>query len=217
MRRLTAFSWGYWNWGTHTSEFTRTVDAIERARGMRPPIFVDIRYSRSVRAPGFRDDAFEKLLGSGRYRWFRKLGNANIGTTKKAAKIADPSGVQDLLELVAASHSHIRRVIFFCACESACDCHRAIAAKLLCKYAARKRTPLTVIEWRGGEPKTAVLSVSSKVIQNVLHGGNRVHLNDVSARRRRNLASLAWCSRVDLRCDDAALGIVSGPAKLAAD
>jgi hypothetical protein len=49
MKRLTAFSWGYRGWGNHTRDFVRTVDAIERARGKRPPIFVDIRFSRSVR------------------------------------------------------------------------------------------------------------------------------------------------------------------------
>ena len=59
MKRLTAFTWGYWGWGTHTNEFVDVVDAVERSRSFRPPIFVDIRFSRSVRAPGFREGAFE--------------------------------------------------------------------------------------------------------------------------------------------------------------
>lgn len=60
MKHLTAFSWGYWGWGNHTRDFVRTVDAIECARGMRPPLFIDIRFSRSVRALGFRGSAFEE-------------------------------------------------------------------------------------------------------------------------------------------------------------
>jgi hypothetical protein len=43
MTRLTAFSWGYEGWGNHTRAFVRMTDAIELARGKRPPIFVDIR------------------------------------------------------------------------------------------------------------------------------------------------------------------------------
>jgi hypothetical protein len=50
-----AFSWGYWGWESHTREFVRAVDAVERSRGMRPPVFADVRFSRSVRAVGFRD------------------------------------------------------------------------------------------------------------------------------------------------------------------
>ena len=60
---ITIFKWGYDGWGNATKTLVRSVDAIERARGYESPIFVDIRYSRSVRAIGFRDHAFEKLLG----------------------------------------------------------------------------------------------------------------------------------------------------------
>src|SRR5438045_3133035 len=69
MRRLTAFTWGYWGWGSHTKEFVRMVDAIERDRGWQPPLFVDIRFSRSVRAVGFRQDLFERVTGQHRYKW----------------------------------------------------------------------------------------------------------------------------------------------------
>jgi hypothetical protein len=217
MRRVTAFSWGYWGWGTHAPELVRQVDAIERRRGRRSPIFADIRYKRNVRAPGFRGGAFEKLVGKGRYRWLRKLGNANIGTKKKEAKIADPSAVEELRRLVLDAHKQKRGVIFFCSCESACNCHRAIVARLLRTSAARKHTPITVIEWPGGEPETVQLPVSSKIINGVLRGGNRVPLNDVSSRMMSKLQSLPWCSRVELGCDDTVLGIVSGPAKLAED
>ena len=46
MKKLTAFTWGYWGWGTHTNEFVDVVDAVERSRSFRPRIFVDIRRPR---------------------------------------------------------------------------------------------------------------------------------------------------------------------------
>lgn len=218
MRGLTAFSWGYWGWGTHTADFVRAVDAIERRRGMRPPIFADIRYSRSVRAPGFRDNALAEIVGEGRYRWLRKLGNANIkNKNARVAKVADPSGVEDLRQLVVEAHKQKRRVIFFCACESACNCHRAIVARLLRKNASRTRMPIRVIEWPGGEPETLKLEVSSKVIKSVLRNANRMSLADASARMQEKLKSLPWCSGVELRSNDVVFGIVSGPAHLAAN
>ena len=215
MAKLTAFTWGYWGWGTHTSDFVRAVDAIEHGRGRRPPIFADIRYSRSVRAPGFRENAFEQTVGRGRYRWIRKLGNQNIGTEKRAAKIADLSGIEDLRRLVVDAHRQKRTVILFCACELPCICHRSMVAKHLHESAARKRTPITIIEWPGGEPETVTLAVSSKVITSVLRGARRIALTEFSPRIASRLVSLPWCSRVDLRSGDTSLGVVSGPAKLA--
>src|SRR5688500_8003061 len=50
---LTMFTWGYWGWGTTTREFVQAADAVEASRGFNPPLFVDIRIRRSVRAPGF--------------------------------------------------------------------------------------------------------------------------------------------------------------------
>jgi hypothetical protein len=91
--RLTAFSWGYWGWGPHTSDLIRSVDGVERARGKEPPIFADIRFFRSGRATGFRGSAFEETVGNSRYRWFRKLGNQNIGTGDNGVRIADPVSV----------------------------------------------------------------------------------------------------------------------------
>jgi len=46
MKHLEAFSWGYWGWGNHTRELIDAVDAVERRHGRRPPVFVDIRFSR---------------------------------------------------------------------------------------------------------------------------------------------------------------------------
>jgi len=217
VRRLTVFTWGYWGWGNHTSDFVRTVDAIERSRGKRPPIFADIRFSRSVRAPGFRERAFEETVGTSRYRWLRKLGNANIGTGEKGVRITNPAGFEELLQLVINADRQNRRVIFFCACESARYCHRATVARFLHKIATRKRSPLTIIEWPGGEPKAVQLTVSAKAIKAVEHGGRRIHVNDLPPKTLGKLMALPWCSHVDLRSDDTNLGIFSGPAQLAAD
>jgi len=71
---LTIFSFGYSGWGAKVQRLIRIVDAVEAARGFEPPVFVDIRIKRAVRAPGFRDDALKRLLGFSRYRWFRRSG-----------------------------------------------------------------------------------------------------------------------------------------------
>lgn len=215
MKRMTIFAWGYWGWGTHTAEFVQAVDAIERRRGKRPPIFADIRISRSVRAPGFRGGALAMMVGQSRYRWIKKLGNDNVRTKKRGVKIADPAGIDDLLQLVVDADRQKRRVIFFCSCEVPCRCHRTDVAKLLHKTATRKRMLVKVVEWPGGEPEAVRLAVSSKTIQGALRGANRISLEGASVKTLRQLVSLPWCSRVDLRSGDTALGIVSGPARLA--
>jgi hypothetical protein len=112
MKEITTFTWGYWGWGTHTKEFVRIADAIERKRSFQPPIYVDIRLSRKVRAPGFREGAFESVLGCRRYRWLSKLGNARIGSGKAGIRILDPGGVEDLLQIVvdAARERHPRGI-----------------------------------------------------------------------------------------------------------
>jgi hypothetical protein len=53
MDPLTLFSWGYWGWGSCVPQLLQDVDAVEAARGYGPPLFVDIRMSRDVRARGF--------------------------------------------------------------------------------------------------------------------------------------------------------------------
>lgn len=80
MIKITLFSFGYWGWGNATPQLVQAVDAAEDARGFQPPLFVDVRISRSVRAVGFRDHAFEQLVGKERYVWLRRLGNRNIET-----------------------------------------------------------------------------------------------------------------------------------------
>jgi hypothetical protein len=67
VNHLSAFSWGYWGWGSHTSDLIKAADSVEQDRGRSPPLFVDIRFRRSVRAIGFRESAFAQTVGADRY------------------------------------------------------------------------------------------------------------------------------------------------------
>jgi len=125
-RMLTLFTWGYWGWGNATHELIRAVDATERRRGFKPPIFFDIRVSRSVRATGFQGSAFEQVLPRGRYRWFPRLGNERVTSHEAGCKIAEPFAAKILLEEALNHAGDNRRIIFFCACEFPRFCHRHI-------------------------------------------------------------------------------------------
>ena len=218
MNQPSAFSWGYWGWGSHTSDLVHAVDVVEHDRGRAPPVFADIRFSRSVRATGFRDSAFAETVGPDRYRWIKNLGNANIGIDASGPRILEPdAGIEELLSLIVDADRQHRSAIFFCACEWPCHCHRAIVAGLLHKAAVRKHIPLTVVEWPGGEPVAVRLSVSEQLMRTVLRGGSRVSLKNESPERLRELMALPWCSRVDLSDRDTLVAITSGPAHKAAD
>ena len=107
----TLFTWGYYGWGNHTPDLVEAVDAVETSRGFQPPIFVDIRIRRSVRAAGFNGPAFERLLGQNRHRWMKSLGNRFIETgTGPDIQIADPSAADELLDLAIESARHKQRL-----------------------------------------------------------------------------------------------------------
>ena len=214
MKPITAFTWGYWGWGTHAADFVHNVDAVERVRGWRPPRFVDIRIRRTGRAPDFHQDALAKIVGQGRYRWMKSLGNRSIVTRKTRMEIADPKAANELLEHILQAHDRKRRVIFFCACEFPGNCHRATVARLLLKAAHRRGIRLTVAEWPGGEPTTAELRTSPQIVKKVLRGATRVALPKLSLKDRRNFMALPWCSRLKLLSDKRSIAIVSGPAKI---
>jgi hypothetical protein len=73
MKPITLFSWGYYGWGNATSRLVELVDSLEKSRGYKPTLFVDIRIRRAGRAPGFIGTGFEDLLGNARYRWMKSL------------------------------------------------------------------------------------------------------------------------------------------------
>ena len=102
---------------------------MERARGFRPPIFVDTRLRRQGRAKGFVGSAFRDLVGEARYRWMQDLGNAHIASGERGIKIKCPQAATDLLELAFKALKDHRHVIFYCACdfpwcEGKRHCHR---------------------------------------------------------------------------------------------
>jgi len=219
MKRITVFTWGYWGWGTHAADFVRNVDAVEKAHGWKPPLFVDIRIRRTVRAPDFQQSAFERLVGQRRYRWMKTLGNRSIITKKRRMEIADSKAANDLLEHVLQAHGQKRRVLFFCSCEypgtvHSPKCHRTAVAGLLLNAAHRKGVQLTVAEWPGGEPRTTELRTSPQIVKNILKGATRVPLPKLSLKNRHKFAALPWCSRLKLSSDESSVAIVSGPAKI---
>ena len=179
MARLQMFSWGFWGWGTATRKLVTAVDAAEKRHGFNPPIFVDIRVRRSGRAPGFRGDAFERVLGRERYRWMPSLGNANITMGKRGVKIACPMASDQLLDLALDNVQGGRRIIFFCACESPwrTDCHRHTVSRLLRSSARRRRSLVEISEWPGGRPgRVEVVRVSPLTLQAVARGAKAVPL-----------------------------------------
>jgi len=151
------FTLGYWGWGSATDKLIEAVDTAEHSRGWEAPVFVDIRISRSVRAPGFRDNAFGDALGSSRYHWFPRLGNLGV-LEGGSMRIKDPAAAVELLDLAEACQHVKRRVIFFCSCEypglehtEGC-CHRAVVAGLVLKAARERGRLLEIAEWPGGLP-----------------------------------------------------------------
>src|SRR5689334_19421318 len=108
---VTLFTWGYEGWGNWTDKLVQAVDAVESSRGWGPPLFVDIRASRKVRAEGFREHAFERRFGPDRYRWMNRLGNKAILTHESHGTLIDPGAAIELLELALEQRAKHRRVI----------------------------------------------------------------------------------------------------------
>ena len=103
MKPTTIFTWGYYGWGNATPSLMKAVDGVETSRGFEPPIFVDIRIRRTVRAEGFKGANFEKLLGPSRHRWMKSLGNKRILSNRAGVEIADPTAANKLLNLALES------------------------------------------------------------------------------------------------------------------
>ncbi len=213
---ITIFTWGYYGWGNHTPQLVKAVDAVELSRGFKPPIFVDIRFRRSVRAAGFTGPAFERLLGQDRHRWMKSLGNKFIETrTGPPIQIAEPTAADELLDLAVVSARHKQRLLFFCTCPwPRCDgkiaCHRTKVAELVLKAARKRGIRVEVGEWPGGEPNEIKLDVTAKDFAAVRKGrmtvplGKRVDLAQV--------AGLPWGSVATLHADGEILHRSVGPA-----
>jgi len=179
METITLFSFGYWGWGSATTQLVQAFDAVEAARRYAPPMLVDIRISRSVRAKGFYGPAFETVLGSSRYRWLDALGNLGIQDGGQM-RIKDPAAADALLDLAKKCATENRRVIFFCACATPKTCHRSVVTQLVLGAAARRKARIEVIEWPGGAPDFEQLEVelSWPEFEKVRRGAKSIPLND---------------------------------------
>jgi hypothetical protein len=216
MKATTIFTWGYYGWGNHTPQLVEAVDAVETSRGFKPPIFVDIRIRRIVRAKGFQGRNFEKLLGQNSHRWMKSLGNKFIEThTGPNIQIADPSAADELLDLALESAAHKQRLLFFCSCQWPRDngqivCHRATVAELVLKAAKKRGAAIEIVEWPGGVPKHISLDVTPEVFAAV-----RTRRMTVALSKQRDLAEvagLAWGSIATLHSDGDNLHRIVGPA-----
>jgi len=211
MSAAVMFTWGYYGWGNATPQLIEAVDAVELSRGFEPPIFVDIRIRRNVRAKGFVGNVFEKRLGPSRHRWMKSLGNRFIVTrTGPEIQIAEPSAVAELLDLALESAGHNQRLLFFCSCQWPIACHRATVAGLVLAVAKERAVPVEIVEWPGGEPRQIDLDVTPQVLVAVRKGRMTVPLGKQPDLAQ--VAGLPWCSIAKLQSNGEKLHRVVGPA-----
>jgi hypothetical protein len=160
----TLFSFGYWGCGSATRDLVKAIDTAEAIRGFEPPLWVDVRISRSVRAAGFRDGEFAELLKT-RYMWMPDLGNKRVLEGRTGIELKNPAAARDLLK--RALDDAERRVIYFCSCMFPAFCHRKQVGKILLKYAKEAKAPVQVIEWPGGEPGTLSMDVLPATLRRI--------------------------------------------------
>lgn len=211
MSDLTMFTFGYWGWGSSTKVLLDVSAEVEKARGFGPPVFVDLRIQRNVRAHGFCNDAFEKLAGS-RYVWMKGLGNRAVRDKAPGIVIDAPADAGKLLDLVLDRADKKRRIIAFCACEvpgppKAPRCHRRTVANLVLAEAQRQRIKLNAAEWPGGKPLKRKVDVTAKEFRGFAEGG--AFKPDWS---RAEIASMPWGSRVTAKAEGQTLTFLTGAA-----
>jgi hypothetical protein len=220
MKKLKAFTWGYEGWGNASAHFVRVVDSIERARGFKPPVFVDLRMSRQVRARDFQDRNFEAIVGKSRYIWMKRLGNARIASKKgKRIQIKDPSAAKDLLDLIVDLQQKNRRVVMFCSCLEALlrtsiggpSCHRVTVASLLLKEARRRGIGLELAEWPGEKPSFLSLNATEAQREALERDATYIPIGPAD-QGLSPLLKLGWASCVTLKHRGGDDVIVTGPA-----
>jgi hypothetical protein len=207
--RLTLFTFGYWGCGGATDALVKATDEAERLRGFAPPLWVDIRIRRAVRAKGFQNDAFAKRLGD-RYVWMQDLGNQAVADGTDGIVIRNPAAAADLLDL-AASNSD-RRVIFFCSCDQPSGCHRNTVAHLVVREARRRRAAVEVVEWPGGEPGELEFDFPAAVVRRAI----RSDLTRVPVPAGMSIgaaSSIPWGTVMHLRAGAERAVAVVGPAR----
>lgn len=215
MKRITIFSWGYYGWGNAPEKFVQAVDAVERSRGFKPPLLVEVRIQRTGRAEGFKGSNFEKLLGPKRYKWMKELGNVAVQKRAGPMKIADPSAAGELLDLAMEEADQDRRLLFFCGCrwpkeDGKIACHRTAVTSLLLKAAEKQGVAIEVVEWPGGKPDRLDLTVSQKDFNALLADRWYVPARGMSLA---DSAGVSWGSMATVNCDELRVDAVVGPAR----
>jgi hypothetical protein len=204
----TLFSFGYSGSGSATSALVDAVNEAEGLRGFSPPLWVDCRISRSVRAAGFRDNAFGRLLGP-RYVWMSDLGNVCVQEHREGVEIKKPAAAEELLDLALGDLE--RRVIFFCWCEIPAHCHRDVIAQLVKKASKRREAHVRLIEWPGGAPTTIRIDVPPKTLGSIAKGSLSLAVPDGMPLAA--AASLPWGTQAMLRAADQEIAVLLGPAQ----
>lgn len=209
---IEVFTFGYEGWGSETRLLVKGIDAVEEARGYGPPVFVDTRIRREVRAIGFRGNAFGNLLGEGRYLWEPRLGNDSILTGAAEVSIHDPAAVGEIIGLASELSREKGRVIFFCHCPLPVECHRSVVAELLRDEASRKGIDLGIAEWPGGEPVSISTNVSNELLGQLRRGRRSIPIARVMDLAR--IAGLPWGSAVHAKGPGGSVWVTSGPARV---
>jgi hypothetical protein len=206
---ITLFSFGYWGCGSATPALVDAIDEAESNRGYEPPLWVDVRISRSVRAAGFRERRFEDLLRS-RYEWMPDLGNKRVEEGRKGIEIKDPTAAKVLLQ--RALDRPTRRVIFFCSCEYPAFCHRKVVGQLLLKYAKERKAQITVIEWPGEEPAAVLTLDASPATLRQIEREQKKSIPIPSSMAVGKAAALPWGTIACVRAGNEHANVLVGPA-----
>lgn len=216
MKPLTIFTFGYWGWGNSTEKLVQAVNKVELSRRFEPPLFVDIRISRSVRAIGFNGDAF-KRAAQGRYKWMGELGNSAIQTGEGRINIRNPHATEDLLSMALENYENSnRRILFFCSCKwpgsewHQDNCHRVTVASLLLKSAARREHSIEVVEWPGGEVGEAEVKLTPEEFRKVRKAATIPLTKRLPSVE---FLKLAWGSLVTVRSSGQSAKFFTGPAQ----
>lgn len=189
----------------------------EQRRGFAPPLFVDIRLARSVRAKGFAGNAFAQLVGRERYRWMRTLGNRAYRDPDGMIQIADPRAAADLLAVAESCAAERQRFLFFCSCqfprhEVHPPCHRSEVARLLAEEARQMGKPATVIEWPGERPASLEFQTGATTIKALCHGKRLIPARDLNPDPPH---VFPWCSIIHLRADHGlAIAVIAEPPRV---
>lgn len=144
------------------------------------------------------------------------LGNLAIKTGGEM-RIKDPGAAGTLLDLALDWSKSGRRVIYYCACPTPCNCHRYAVSKLLLEAAQARSQPVDIVEWPGGEPSAEAIDLllPGQLFDKVRRGAASVPLSepvDLAA-----MAAVPWYSLLLVRPEDddaqPTWRLVTGPAR----